>query len=100
MHMFSFVTVNACMQLGLLIVKCLLDYMYLSRQINMPIASTFKTIVIVILLIFVCLLWKKLWACVLIVSVMDRLDLAGIVMVTAPLTATLVWVIYIYVVLL
>ena len=35
--MFSFVTVNAYMQLGLLIVKCLLDYTYLSRQTNMPI---------------------------------------------------------------
>jgi hypothetical protein len=29
-------------------------------------------------------------ACLLIVSVIDRLDLARIVMVTAPLTATLV----------
>jgi hypothetical protein len=37
-----------------------------------------------------CLLWKKLWARVLIVSVIDRLDLVGIVMVTSPLTATLV----------
>ena len=50
--MFSFVTVNACVQLGQLIVKCLLDYTYLFRQTNMPIASAFKTIVIVILLIF------------------------------------------------
>ena len=100
MHMFSVVTVNAYVQLGMLIVKCLLDYTYLSRQTNRPIASAFKTVVIVILLIFVYLLWKKLWARVLIVSVMDRLDLARTVMVTAPLTATLVWVIYIYVVLL
>jgi hypothetical protein len=61
---------------------------------------SFKTVVIVVLLIFVCLLWKKLWARVLIVSVMVRLDWAKIVMVIAPLTATLVWVIYIYVVLL
>jgi hypothetical protein len=100
MHMISVVTVNACVQLGLLIVKFLLDYTYLSRQTNRPIAFGFKTVVIVVLLIFVCLRWKKLWACVLIVSEMDRLDLAGIVMVIAPLTATLVWVIYIYVVLL
>jgi hypothetical protein len=98
--MFSVLTVNAYVQLGLLIVKCLLDYTYLSRQTNKHIAFAFKTIVIVVLLIFVYLLWKKLWACVLIVSVMDRLDLARIVMVTAPLTTTLVWVIYIYVVLL
>jgi hypothetical protein len=56
----SVVTVNACVQLGLLIVKCLLDYTYLSRQTNMPIASTFKNVVIVILLIFVYLLRKKL----------------------------------------
>ena len=41
-------------------------------------------------LIFVCLLWKKLWALVLTISVMVRLVLARIVMVTAPLTATLV----------
>ena len=61
---------------------------------------SFKTIVIVVLLIFFCLLWNKLWAHVLIVSVMVRLDLARIVMVIAPLTTTLVWVIYIYVVLL
>jgi hypothetical protein len=81
--MFSFVTVNAYVQLGLLIVKCLLDYTYLSRQTNKHIAFAFKTIVIVVLLIFVYLLWKKLWACVLIVSVMDRLDLARIVMVTS-----------------
>ena len=44
-----------------------------------------------------CLLWKKLWTRVLIVSVMVRLDLARIVRVIAPLTATLVWVIYIYI---
>ena len=68
----------------------MLDYTYLSRQTNKPIASAFKTVVIVVLLIFVCLLWKKLGAHVLFVSVMDRLDLAGIVMVTAPLSATLV----------
>ena len=37
-----------------------------------------------------CLLLKKLLARVLIISVMDRLDLAKIVMVIAPLTATLV----------
>jgi hypothetical protein len=49
---------------------------------------SFKTVIIVVLLIFVCLLWNKLWACVLIVSVMVRLDLARIVMVTAPLTTT------------
>ena len=97
MHMFSFVTVNAYVQLCLLIVKCLIDYTYLSRQTNRPIASAFKTVVIVILLIFVCLLRKKLWARVLIVSVMDRLDLDGIIMVIAPLAATLVWVIYIYI---
>ena len=54
--MFSFVTVNAYVQLGLLIVKCLLDYTYLSRQTNGSIASVFKTIVIVILLIFIYLL--------------------------------------------
>ena len=42
MHMFSFVTVNAYVQLGLLIVKCLLDYTYLSRQTNRPIASAFE----------------------------------------------------------
>jgi K+ transporter len=76
LHMFSFVTVNACVQLVLLIVKCLLDYTYLSRQINRHIASTFKTVVIAVLLIFVYLLWKKLSARVLIVSVIDRLDLA------------------------
>jgi hypothetical protein len=37
MHMFSVVTANAYVQLGLLIVKCLLDYTYLSRQTNRPI---------------------------------------------------------------
>ena len=58
--MFSFVTVNAYVQLGLLIVKYLLDYTYLSRQTNRPIASAFKTVVIVALLIFVCLLSSKL----------------------------------------
>ena len=58
--MFSVLTVNACVQLGLLIIKCLLDCTYLSRQTNRPIASAFKTIVIVVLLIFVYLLWKKL----------------------------------------
>ena len=58
--MFSVLTVNACVQLGLSIVMCLLDYTYLSRQTNWPIASAFKTIVIVVLLIFVYLLWKKL----------------------------------------
>jgi hypothetical protein len=61
---------------------------------------SFKIVVIVVLLIFVCLLWKKLWAHILIVSVMVRLNLARILMVIAPLTATLVWVIYIYMVLL
>ena len=60
LHMFYVLTVNACVQLGLLIVKCLLDYSYLSRQTNRPTASVFKIVVIVILLIFVCLLWKKL----------------------------------------
>ena len=59
MHMFSVVTVNAYVQLGMLIVKCLLNYTYLSRQTNRTIASTFKTVVIVDLLIFVCLLWKR-----------------------------------------
>ena len=54
--MFSFVTVNAYVQLGLLIVKCLLDYTYLSRQTNKPIAFAFKTIVIIVLLTFVYLL--------------------------------------------
>jgi hypothetical protein len=58
--MFSFVTVNAHVQLGLLIVKCLLDYTYLSRQTNKPIASALKNVVIVILLIFVCLLSSEL----------------------------------------
>ena len=88
--MFSFVTVNVCVQLGRLTVKCLLDDTYLSWQTNRPIASAFKTVVIVVLLIFVGLLWKKLCGRVLIVSVMVRLDLAGIVMVITPLTATLV----------
>ena len=59
MHMFSVLTINAYMQLGLLIVKCLLDYTYLSRQTNRPIASAFKIVVIVVLLMFVCLLWKR-----------------------------------------
>ena len=58
--MFSVLTINACVQLGLLIVKCLLDYTYLSRQTNMPIDSAFKTVVIVILLIFVYLLSSEL----------------------------------------
>ena len=88
--MFSVLIVIACVQLGLLIVKCFLDYTYLSRQTNRTIASAFKTVVIVVLLIFVGLLWKKLCGRVLIVSVMVRLDLGKIVMVTAPLTATLV----------
>ena len=87
LHIFIVLTINVYVQLGLLIVKCLLDYTYLSRQTNIPIASAFKTVVIIVLLIFVCLLWKKLWARVLIVSVMDRLDLAGIEVV--QLTATL-----------
>ena len=39
LHMFSVLTINACVQLGLLIVKCLLDYTYLSRQTYMPFAS-------------------------------------------------------------
>jgi hypothetical protein len=39
LHMFSVLTINACVQLGLLIVKCLLDYTYLSRQTNRPFAS-------------------------------------------------------------
>ena len=60
LHMFSILTINACVQLGLLIVKCLLDYTYLSRQTNMPIASAFKTVVIVVLLIFVRLLSSEL----------------------------------------
>ena len=55
MHMLSSVTVNSYVQLGLLIVKCLLDYTYLSTQTNRPIASAFKTIVIIVLLIFVYL---------------------------------------------
>jgi hypothetical protein len=58
--MFNFVTINAYVKLGLLIIKCLLDYTYLFRQTNRPIASIFKTIVIVILLIFVCLLSSEL----------------------------------------
>ena len=98
MHMFSVVTINACVQLGLLIIKCFLNYTYLSRQTNRPIASAFKNYCNYRPL-NLCLS-PKLWARVLIVSVMDRLDLAGIVMVIAPLTATLVCVIYIYVVLL
>jgi hypothetical protein len=36
--MFSVLTVNAYMQLGLLIVKCLLDYTYLSKQTYRPFA--------------------------------------------------------------
>jgi hypothetical protein len=88
--MFSVVTVNASVQLGLLIVKCLLNYTYLSRQTNRPIASAFKIVIVIVLLIFICHLWKKLLARVLIISVMDRLNLARIVMVTTPLTATLV----------
>ena len=72
---------------------------YLQNPTAALTSFSFKIIVIVVLLIFVCLLWKKFWAHVLIVSVMVRLDLAGIVMVIAPLTNTLVWVIYIYVVL-
>ena len=71
------------------------DDFYLQNQTAAPPSFSFKTIVIVVLLIFVYLLWKKLWAHELIVSVMVRLDLAGIIMVIAPLTATLVWVIYI-----
>ena len=51
---------NAYVQLDLLVVKCLLDYTYLSRQTNKPIASAFKTILIVVLLIFVCLLSSEL----------------------------------------
>jgi hypothetical protein len=39
MHIFSVLTVNAYVQLGLLIVKCLLDYTYLSRQTYMLFAS-------------------------------------------------------------
>ena len=39
LHMFSVLTVNACVQLGMLIVKCLLDYTYLSRQTNKTFAS-------------------------------------------------------------
>ena len=58
--MFSvLITVNAYVQLGLLIVKCLLDYTYLSRQTKWPIAFAFKTVVIVVLLIIICLLWKR-----------------------------------------
>jgi hypothetical protein len=58
--MFSVVTINAYVQLGLLIVKCLLNYTCLSRQTNRAIASAFKTVIVVVLLIFICLLWKKL----------------------------------------
>jgi hypothetical protein len=39
LHMFSVLTTNACMQLGLLIIKCLLDYTYLSRQTYRPFTS-------------------------------------------------------------
>ena len=39
LHMFNVLTVNAYVQLGLLIVKCLLDYTYLSRQTYRPFAS-------------------------------------------------------------
>ena len=39
LYIFSFVSVNAYVQLGLLIVKCLLDYTYLSRQTYRPFAS-------------------------------------------------------------
>ena len=73
------------------------DDFYLQNQTTTSPSFSFKTVVIVVLLIFVYLLWKKLWAHVLIVSVMVRLDLVKIVMVIAALTATLVWVIYIYV---
>ena len=48
--MFSVLTVNAYVQLDLLIIKCLLDYTYLSRQTNTPIASAFKIVIIVVLL--------------------------------------------------
>ena len=50
------------------------DDFYLQNPIAAPPSSSFKTIIIVVLLIFVCLLWKKLWARVLIVSAMVRLD--------------------------
>ena len=60
LHMFSVLTINACVQLGLLIIKCFLDYTYLSRQTNRPISSAFKTIVLVVLLIFVYLLSSEL----------------------------------------
>jgi hypothetical protein len=39
LHMFSVLTINVCVQLGLLIVKCLLDYTNLSRQTYKPFAS-------------------------------------------------------------
>jgi hypothetical protein len=39
LHMFSVLTANAYVQLGLLIFKCLLDYTYLSRQTYRPFAS-------------------------------------------------------------
>ena len=42
LHMFSVLTVNAYVQLGLLIIKCLLDYTYLSRQTNRLFASALK----------------------------------------------------------
>ena len=58
--MFSVVTINAYVQLGLLIVKWLLDYTCMSKQTNMPIAFAFKTVVIVVLLIFVYLLSSEL----------------------------------------
>jgi hypothetical protein len=76
------------------------DDFYLQNPTTALPSFSLKIVVIVVLLILVCLLWKKLWARVLIVSVMVRLDLCGIIMVTRPLTATLVWVIYIYVLLL
>jgi hypothetical protein len=39
LHMFSVLTVNAYVQLNLLIIKCLLDYTYLSRQTYRHFAS-------------------------------------------------------------
>jgi hypothetical protein len=39
LHMFNALTVNVCVQQGLLILKCLLDYTYLSRQTYRPFAS-------------------------------------------------------------
>jgi hypothetical protein len=66
------------------------DDFYLQSLTTAPPSLSFKTIVIVVLLIFICLLWKKLWAHVLIISMMVRLDLTRIIMVTAPLTTTLV----------